>query len=112
MKPDDVIALLAERYPKTFFVFQGRRRPLKIGIGRELVVALGDSVAPGLLGRALGRYCRNIGYLGSQKAGVGRLDLNGEVCGTITADEAANARRSIAGLRAAAKMNRRQDECC
>lgn len=33
-----VIALLAERFPKTFFVFERRRRPLKLRIDMDLQI--------------------------------------------------------------------------
>ena len=40
---DPVIALLCERFPKTFFMLERRRVPLKVGIFDDLVTALGDT---------------------------------------------------------------------
>ena len=39
---DEVIALLASLFPNTFAVFEQRRRPLKLEIHVDLVVALGE----------------------------------------------------------------------
>jgi sRNA-binding protein len=38
------ITMLAERFPKTFFVYQVRRKPLKIGIHNDLQVELNGAV--------------------------------------------------------------------
>jgi sRNA-binding protein len=35
-----VIALLAELFPECFSVYEGRRRPLKIGIHRDILAAV------------------------------------------------------------------------
>lgn len=52
-----VMALLAEKWP-VFSIYEGRRRPLKIGIHQEIAAALGDSVNRGELHAALHRYTR------------------------------------------------------
>ena len=38
---DEVITLLATRFPKTFFVHETHRRPLKLGIHRDIGAVLG-----------------------------------------------------------------------
>jgi sRNA-binding protein len=35
-----VIALLAETFPRCFSVYEGRRRPLKIGIHRDILAVV------------------------------------------------------------------------
>jgi hypothetical protein len=53
-----VIAVLAEMFPKCFSVYEGRRRPLKIGIHRDIGAALDGAVTPAELHRALGISAR------------------------------------------------------
>jgi ProP effector len=84
--PLKAIELLAERFPKTFFVYENHRRPLKIGIRQDLV-------ALGILSRtaikaALRAYCSNRVYRSRLLAGAVRIGLNGESAGTVTEAQA------------------------
>ena len=90
-----VIELLAERWPHTFAIYQCRRRPLKIGIDNDIAAAAG-AIATDELKAALRFYCGNIGYLLACREGAERIDLNGDVAGTVTAAEAAHAAGIIA----------------
>jgi sRNA-binding protein len=81
------VSLLAERYPAAFFVFEGRRRPLKIGIAADICEAMPE-VNKEHLQWALARYCMSPGYLRSLTSGVVRVGLGGDAAGTVT-DEAA-----------------------
>ena len=96
----EVLALLCARFPKTFFAYQRRRRPLKIGIHRELEAVLGETVERKLLHRAIRTYVVNYGYLQSQTAGAERIDLDGKPAGVVTEEEAENAKRTLAGINA------------
>ena len=82
---DAVIAILAACFPNAFALYQERRRPLKIGIHLDIVAAIGpvEHLSP-----ALGHYTRNIGYLRAQKAGVPRIDLDGNEAGVVDAEQA------------------------
>lgn len=62
---DEVIALLAARFPSTFVVFQERRKPLKLSIHRDIAAAVG---AIQHLKPALACYTSNIAYLWALKA--------------------------------------------
>ena len=53
-KDDEIIALLAERWPQCFMLAEDRRLPLKVSIFHDLKVALGGKVSPDQLSRALG----------------------------------------------------------
>jgi ProP effector len=112
MNVNAMIELLATRWPLTFFVCEKRRRPLKIGIRQDIQAALGDAVTPDELSRALGSYCRNIGYLRACYEGRGRVDLNGNIVSHVTSEEAKHCAASLAGLpkRCAAKANKRLEE--
>jgi sRNA-binding protein len=56
-KDDEIIALLAERWPRCFVLAEDRRLPLKVGIFHDLKAALGGKVSSDQLSRALGTYC-------------------------------------------------------
>jgi ProP effector len=94
------IALLAERWPKCFAVYEGRRRPLKLGIHKDILAAVDGALTPLELGRALGAYCSNKVYLSNTRTGAWRLDLDGNPAGIVTADEEAHAKATLAGIRA------------
>src|SRR5215813_13806724 len=95
-----VITLLAETFPRCFSVWQGRRRPLKLKIHLDIQAALDGAVTPAELHRALGIYCSNPAYLEHTRNGAWRLDLDGNPAGTVTADEEAHAKATLAGIRA------------
>src|SRR5215469_12355201 len=47
------IVLLAEWFPKTFFVYERRRKPLKLRIDMDLQTVLDGAITPSELHRAL-----------------------------------------------------------
>jgi ProP effector len=81
-----LIELLAERFPKCFAVYQARRRPLKLGIHKDVVAVLDIDAAA--LSEALRCYVSASGYLYQCRVGAPRIDLNGEAAGEVTAGEA------------------------
>ena len=95
---DEVITLLATRFPKTFFIHEAHRRPLKVGIHRDIGAVLGDAVDRRALYAVLRYYVSNIAYRKSQQAGVDRIDLDGNAAGVVTELEAVNAQKGVAGL--------------
>ena len=84
------VSLLAERYPAAFFVFEGRRRPLKIGIAADICEAMPE-INKEHLQWALARYCMSPGYLRSLTSGAVRVGLGGDAAGTVTDEAAAKA---------------------
>jgi len=102
----EVLRFLCSRFPKTFFAYQVKRRPLKLGIHRELETILGETVDRKLIHRTLRTYVSNYCYLRSQKIGAERIDLNGNPAGVVTAEEAENAKKSLAGINAKRKQKR------
>jgi ProP effector len=95
-----VITLLAERYPKCFSVYEGRRRPLKLKIHLDIQAGLDGAITPAELHKALGIYCSNQAYLSNTRTGAWRLDLDGKPAGTVTADEETHAKATLAGIKA------------
>src|SRR4029077_7762217 len=93
-KADAALALLCERWPKCFFMFQGRL-PLKIGIHQDIPDGL---IEPKILRLAFRLYVNNPGYLNAMQLGVARVDLNGEAAGTVGENDAKIAQARLAGI--------------
>jgi ProP effector len=104
----EVLALLCQRFPLAFFLYQGKRRPLKVGIRADVEAALGADVEGRPLGRAFNCYTINVGYQRSLKAGTPRIDLNGLAAGVVSEDDASFAKRLVAAL--LGKKKRRQKQ--
>ena len=83
------IRLLTERWPLAFSVFEGRRRPLKIGIHLDILAALDGTVTPDALSLALKVYVSNKVYRSRLVTGAVRIGLDGAPAGVVTEKEAA-----------------------
>src|SRR5215472_16120843 len=94
------IMLLQERWPKCFAIYEQRRRPLKIGIHNDLLIALNGTLPPLELSHALRAYTGNAYYLTMLRKGAWRLDLDGKPAGTVTAKDEASARQTLAKRKA------------
>jgi ProP effector len=85
--PDpDGIARLAALYPRAFFLVGSDRRPLKIGVDRDLHAA-DTGLSRRQLRQTLSRYVGSAGYLEAMREGAARIDLAGEPAGTVIAAE-------------------------
>jgi ProP effector len=98
-----LITCFADMFPAAFSLYQFKRQPLKIGVGRDLAAALKGAVSDAEMNLALGYYTRNAGYLAACKQGAARVDLDGKAVGHVTADEAAHAAEVLAQRRARAR---------
>jgi sRNA-binding protein len=99
-KLNTIMVLLCCRFPKTFFVQEGRRRPLKLGVHHDIIAALGAEIDPKELSVVLRVYTAGVHYLGMQRTAAWRIDLHGNVAGTVTTEEAAIAQQRLAGIAA------------
>jgi ProP effector len=91
-----IIGALCELWPACFALYERRRKPLKVGIDRDVIAACATAIASGSISRndlkyALGFYVRNIGYLRACRAGAARIGLDGAECGIVSTEEAAHA---------------------
>jgi ProP effector len=86
MSYDHLIEKLALVYPRTFFLDQAKRRPLKQGIRRDLSSDITHGLTDAEIRQALGWYCRSAGYLASMIEGTARVNLAGEPSGTVSAE--------------------------
>jgi sRNA-binding protein len=81
----EMLALLCERFPNCFVLFQRRRRPLKVGVHNDIIAALPDMDRLAL-SIALRRYTSNPFYRQRLRADAMRIDLNGAPAGAVEAD--------------------------
>ena len=73
--------------------FEQRRRPLKIGIHRDVLAAL--EVPEKDLARALRIYTANAIYRRRLHVGATRIDLNGSPAGVVTPDQVAHLAKPV-----------------
>jgi ProP effector len=95
----ETLAVLIERYPKCFTLAEADRRPLKIGVGGEIVAAHPD-IQRSRIGAALAWYTRSWAYLEKLTEGAERVDLAGAGAGVVSASEAADAVEKLAAAKA------------
>jgi hypothetical protein len=97
---NEVIAILAELYPRTFFVDPRLRRPIKVNISAEIDRRNEPELNGYNVGAAVDWYTGHYGYGKSIIAGSPRLDLDGKQAGTVTEAEANSAEQRIAQINA------------
>ncbi|OYD21220.1 RNA chaperone ProQ [Oceanimonas baumannii] len=92
----EVIAYLAECFPLCF-IAEGEAKPLKIGIFQDLAERMTDDpkVSKTLLRTALRQYTSSWRYLHGLKAGMSRVDLDGNACGELTQEHIDHARQAL-----------------
>jgi ProP effector len=96
------VALLCERFPKTFFMFELRRRPLKIGVHLD-IAALLPTLSTKEIRSAMRWYTANRFYNKACVENAPRIDLDGNEVGVVSADEAAKSKQRVACSTAAWK---------
>jgi sRNA-binding protein len=89
---NEVIQMLAEKYPKCFFLNPKLRRPLKKTIVANLMQE-GLPRARELLAASVDWYRSHVGYQLALQAGQKRIDLNGKDVGTVTELEERTAKK-------------------
>jgi sRNA-binding protein len=110
MRSAAVIERFERLWPKCFALCAPRRRPLKIGIDKDLIEICRPAIAKGIITIAdiMGTprvYTGADGYLRNMRTGTGRLDLNGKIVGVVTGAEAAHARQVLKLHKAARRAN-------
>lgn len=104
----EVIAYIAERFPKCFTV-EGEAKPLKIGIFQDLAERLSDDpkVSKTQLRTALRQYTSSWRYLHGVKAGVSRVDLDGNECGVLEQEHVEHAQKALEESKAKVRERRK-----
>ncbi|RUO22404.1 RNA chaperone ProQ [Aliidiomarina iranensis] len=103
----EVIAYLATQFPNCF-TLEGEARPLKIGIFDDLAARLvnDEQVSKTRLRSALRQYTGSWRYLRAVKAGVERVDLDGNDAGLVETDHEEHAQLQLTESQARAKAKR------
>jgi sRNA-binding protein len=91
-----VIALLAEKWPRAFSVFEKNRKPLKLNIHLDIMKEMEGTITPIELSVAMKCYVANKFYLKRcRKVGAPRFNLAGEPEGVISESEADYAKLTL-----------------
>ena len=99
------VALFCERWPRWFRQYEVRRKPLKIGIDRDI----GELVERPIVANALRLYVGNDGYLRAMaRPGAQRIDLEGNVVEPVSESDASNARAVLERRRKQQAARRQQ----
>ncbi len=105
----EVIAYIAERFPLCFTI-EGDAKPLKVGIFEDLAARLSDDpkVSKTQLRTALRQYTSSWRYLHGVKAGVNRIDLDGNDCGVLEDEHVEHAKKALEESKAKAAERRKE----
>src|SRR5262245_42695707 len=95
-----IVEFLASQWPACFTADPRERRPLKVGIHADLVTAAGGALSWREISGALRWYVHAGGYLYRMRAGAERIGLDGKPAGSVTAEEAEDARAKLKARRA------------
>ena len=90
--------MLAERYPRCFFVNPRLRQPLKKNIEADL--QKDGFASPELISASVDWYKSHISYQYNLETGAKRLDLEGKETGTVTESEYHAAQKKILEIKA------------
>jgi sRNA-binding protein len=94
----DCLLMLAERYPRCFFVYPRLRQPLKKNIEADL--QKDGFASPELISASVDWYKSHISYQYNLETGAKRLDLEGKETGTVTESEYHAAQKKILEIKA------------
>lgn len=102
-----ILAYLYETFPLCF-IAEGETKPLKIGLFQDLAERLSDDskVSKTQLRIALRRYTSSWRYLKCIKAGVQRVDLEGQACGELDQEHIDHAQATLKASQEKAKAKR------
>ncbi|MGF1758717.1 RNA chaperone ProQ [Photobacterium sagamiensis] len=105
----EVIAYIAERFPKCFTI-EGEAKPLKIGIFQDLAARLDEDpkISKTQLRTALRQYTSSWRYLHGVKAGVNRVDLDGNECGVLEQEHVDHAQKALEESKAKVRARRKE----
>ena len=87
--------ILAERFPLAFAAKGSPKRPLKLGIDKDVIAACPDLTGK-QINAAIADYCYGPRYWIAQIEGRPRVDLAGNLDGVVTAEQAKHAADGLA----------------
>jgi sRNA-binding protein len=92
---ENVVLMLCNTYPKSFFEDPRQRQPLKDNIAADIIADPELQVSPAMIAAAVEWYESHVSYDYVMSAGSKRIDLDGRAVGTVTEQEARAARHRI-----------------
>ncbi|MGJ8668963.1 MAG: ProQ/FINO family protein [Oceanococcus sp.] len=107
---EEWLPALIARYPKSFFDDPRQRKPLKIGVHKDILADDANELASYQLTSALRWYTGALGYQLSIQDKAERIDLNGEASGQVTAEDATAATAKVKLIRERMKGAREQKQ--
>jgi ProP effector len=87
----DIMSVLADLWPATFFLEPRLRQPLKVGIDKDIRALAGEAITAEELKVGLGSYTGAKAYLKSLQEGAPRIGLDGTQEGQVSASDARHA---------------------
>ena len=105
---EEWLPALIARYPQTFFEDPRQRKPLKIGVHKDILADDANELASYQLTSALRWYTGALGYQLSIQENADRINLAGEVAGQVSADDATAAAEKVKQIRERMKGAREQ----
>ena len=103
MTAQDTLAVLRELFPKVFPIRRSEIRPLKIGVHRDLMAALGEDLEPAIRA-ALRYYTRWHHYQRALTLYKARFGLDGLPAGEVTEEHQNTARLNVERYRKKAEL--------
>jgi sRNA-binding protein len=95
-KPEATRRILVERFPACFMPKRDEKKPLAIGIIHQVFAAAPD-MSRRSIRLAVHDYCNGLKYWRNCVEGAARVNLDGSPSGTVTAEQAEFAGRTIVG---------------
>ena len=99
---------LVAAFPAAFAPKGQAKKPLKVGIFKDIIAR--RPYKPWHLGKVLDDYTRGPTYLQAVIEGAERVDLDGNVVGTVTASQAQHAQQKLQAIVQDMQRRRKQRE--
>ena len=97
LSPEELLELLFEKFPQTFFREPEKTRPIQKYIHKKIRKALNNEYTKGEISEALILYTQTIDYCKQLMKGGARIDLQGKPCGEVSVEHQEDAKARFAG---------------
>jgi ProP effector len=97
LSPEELLELLFEKFPQTFFREPEKTRPIQKYIHKKIRKALNNEYTKGEISEALILYTQTIDYCKQLMKGGVRIDLQGKPCGEVSVEHQEDAKARFAG---------------
>jgi len=97
LSPEELLELLFEKFPQTFFREPEKTRPIQKYIHKKIRKGLNNEYTKGEISEALILYTQTIDYCKQLMKGGARIDLQGKPCGEVSVEHQEDAKARFAG---------------